>query len=63
MSCINKTRVYGTKIVVPAMVALMTLHPMGLLPDTKNCGLRIRREYRERFPRHARAVMHTGIAN
>ena len=24
--------------------------PMGLLPDTKNCGLRMRRECRERFP-------------
>ena len=23
---------------------------MGLLPDTKNCGLRMRRECRERFP-------------
>ena len=25
---------------------------MGLLKDTQNCGLRIRRECRERFPRH-----------
>ena len=25
---------------------------MGLLPDTLNCGLRMRRECRERFPRH-----------
>ena len=25
---------------------------MGLLPDTWNCGLRIRREWRERFPYH-----------
>ena len=25
---------------------------MGLLPDTENCGLRMRRECRERFPRH-----------
>ena len=25
---------------------------MGLFPDTKNCGLCMRREYRERFPRH-----------
>ena len=24
---------------------------MGLLPDTQNCGLRMRRECRERFPR------------
>ena len=25
-------------------------HAMGLLPDTQNCGLRMRRECRERFP-------------
>ena len=25
---------------------------MGLLPDTQNCGLRMRRERRERFLRH-----------
>ena len=25
---------------------------MGLLPDTQSCGLRMRRECRERFPRH-----------
>ena len=25
-------------------------HSMGLLPDTLNCGLRMCREYRERFP-------------
>ena len=25
---------------------------MGLLPDTQNCGLRMRREYRERLSRH-----------
>ena len=25
---------------------------MGLLPDTQNCGLRMRQECRERFPRH-----------
>ena len=51
---------------------------MGLLPDTHICGLRMRLECRERFPRHhglaiptcttarashARAVMHAGIAN
>ena len=50
---------------------------MSLLPDTHNWGLRMRRECRERFPRHrvqrsrhapwhvcdARAVMHAGIAN
>ena len=50
---------------------------MGLFPDTQDCGLRMRRECRERFPRHiglatrhesrhvrnARAVMHAGIAD
>ena len=45
----------------------------GLLPDTQNYGLRMRREFRERFPRHrglaiptcitARAVTHAGITN
>ena len=25
---------------------------MSLLPDTQSCGLRMRQEYRERFPRH-----------
>ena len=25
-------------------------HPMDFLPDTQNCGLRMRREFRERFP-------------
>ena len=28
------------------------LSQMGLLPDTENCWLRMRRECRERFPRH-----------
>ena len=27
------------------------LYFMGLLPDTQNCGLRMRQEWRERFPR------------
>ena len=30
----------------------MTGHIVGLLPDTLNCGLGMRRECRERFPRH-----------
>ena len=29
-----------------------TQYTMGLLPDTQNCVLRMRRECRERFPRH-----------
>ena len=35
--------------------------PMGLLPDTYNCGLRIRRECRERFPRHRGLAIPTCI--
>ena len=34
---------------------------MGLLPDTQNCGLRMRRECRERFPRRRRLAMPTCI--
>ena len=30
---------------------------MGLLPDTQNCGLRMRRECQERFPRHGRLAI------
>ena len=34
----------------------------GLLPDTQNCGLRMRRECRERFPRrHGDPDMHQGM--
>ena len=32
---------------------------MGLLLDTLNCGLRMRRECRERFPRHSRLAIPT----
>ena len=38
-----------------------TLHPMGLLPDTQNCGLRMSRECRERFPRHRGLAIPTCI--
>ena len=34
---------------------------MGLLPDMWNCGLRMRRECQERFPRHRRLVIPTCI--
>ena len=33
-------------------ITLYGIRAMGLLPDTQNCGLRMRRECRERFPRH-----------
>ena len=54
------------------------INAMDLLPNMKDCGFRMRRECRERFPRHrlqrkplisdpcmhhARAAMHVGIAN
>ena len=61
----------------PRAIQKNDISRMGLLPDTSNCRLRMRRECRERFPttagersRHAsrhvrntRAVMHVGIAN
>ena len=34
---------------------------MGHLPDTSNCGLRMRRECRERFPRHLGSAIPTCI--
>ena len=34
---------------------------MGLLPDTQNCGLRMRRECRERLPRHRGLAIPTCI--
>ena len=42
------------------------IYTMGLLPDTQNYGVRIRRECRERLRVNdpdARAVMHAGVAN
>ena len=35
--------------------------PMGLLSDTQNCGLHMRRECRERFPRHRGLAIPTCI--
>ena len=34
---------------------------MGLLPDTQNCGLRMHRECRERFPRHRALAIPTCV--
>ena len=36
-------------------------NPMGLLPDTKECGLRMRRECRARFPHHCELATPTCI--
>ena len=33
-------------------IAVDVHEAMCLLPDTENCGLRMQRECRERFPRH-----------
>ena len=41
------------------MSGAITLNNMGLLPDTQNCGLRMRRECRERFPCHQGLAMPT----
>ena len=52
----NKTRLFY--IVIIMTTDDLTTHQtrisgvMGLLPDMWNCGLRMRRECRERFPRH-----------
>ena len=39
-------------LVIPEYSGFRTMISMGLFPDTQNCGLRMRRECRERFPRH-----------
>ena len=39
----------------------MTSDAMGLLPDTQTCGLRMRRECRESFPRHRGLAIPTCI--
>ena len=36
---------------------------LSSLPVMLKCGLRMRWECQERFPRHARTVMHARIAN
>ena len=43
-----------------AISGCSTTTNMGLLPDTKNCGLLMRRECRERFPRHRDPDKHHG---
>ena len=46
---------YGTRSLYLCMnqtLECLAYRSMGLFPDTRNCGLRMRRECRERFPRH-----------
>ena len=45
-------RLYGYCGVISSSVAEHGGEVMGLFPDTQNCRLRMRRECRERFPRH-----------
>ena len=45
------TKAYWPRLNWPERVRRWIL-PIGLLPDTQNCGLRMRLECRERFPRH-----------
>ena len=44
-SCVG----YSFDIIVDHTIVIRSI---GLLPDTQNCGLRMCRECRERFPRH-----------
>ena len=62
---------------VSVMTSAITTNPMGILPDTQNCGCACagnagnvfpvtageRSRHASRHVRHARAVMHFGIAN
>ena len=43
---------YCTSSVIACEVGCYVSNSIGLLPDTQNCGLCMRRESRERFPRH-----------
>ena len=70
--------VAGIDLPCQGVVDSYNLASISLLPNTQNCGLRMRRECQERLPRqrlqkkplvsdpgmhHARAVMHVGIVN
>ena len=46
---------------VSFVMILEKIDRMGLLPDTQNCGLRMRRECRECFPRHSGLAIPTCI--
>ena len=48
-------------LVSDVMPLIRRQHVMGLFPDTYNWGLRMRRESRERFPRHRGLVIPTCI--
>ena len=47
----------------PSIVRMLsvTTYYMGLLPDKLNCGLRMRQECQERFPRHRGLAIPTCI--
>ena len=48
--CSNSASDYWKRVAAGSLLSV-TRCLMGLLPDTKNCGLLMRRECRERFPR------------
>ena len=49
MSCLYHEHIHRWDL---PYLQYLFIEPMGLLPDTLNCGLRMRRECRERFSRH-----------
>ena len=59
----NRRRVYDISNYISNYLALIAMRAggMGLLPDTWNCGLRMRRECREHFSRHHGLVIPTCI--
>ena len=52
--------VAGTQSLLPPLQSAR-VQPMGLLPDTYNCGLRMRRECRDRFPRNRELAISISI--
>ena len=45
-----QVRAESQSTVCRCLLIITTARAMGLLPDTQNLGLRVRREYRGRFP-------------
>ena len=57
----HSQRLKETMAWISNYILLFYVDAMGLLPDTWNCGLRMRRECRERFPRHSGLAIPTCI--
>ena len=56
-----KAHKYNHGIICLRWTSFCLLSSMGLLPDTSNCGLCMRRECREHFPRHRGLAIPTCI--